>query len=528
MSETQATSLGWREVARTSVGQAVVSSTAMLAVLAAAKFLLQLAGIRHYGFFRDELYYLACGEHLAWGYVDQPPLIALVAWFERYALGGSLVAVRILPVLAGAAIVFLTGIFARELGGGRFAQFLAAAAMLFAPAYLAFDSFLSMNAFEPLLWLVCAWIAVRVVKGASPKWWLAFGLVAGIGLENKHTMLVFGFAIVGGLLLSKRWDIFQSPYIWLGGAIALAIFLPNFVWEARHGWPQIEVVRNGQLYKNLPVSPPRFFADQIAFLNPLAFPIWLAGLIWCFWGAKNRRWRFLGWAYLVVLAIFLFMNGKSYYMLPIYPVLMAAGGVAVEDWTEEARWTWARVALPTLLVISGLIALPFGVPLLPIDSFLRYSQFLPYSQMGKTERDAVDVELPQLYADMFGWDNIATTVAQVYQALPASERAGCAILAGNYGEAGAIDYYGPALGLPNALSGHNSYFYWGPRQYSGECVILYGERSSTYIKLFNNVHLAATIVSPHAMPNEQSIPVYVCRDPSAPLSVLWPRFKMII
>jgi hypothetical protein len=528
MSESQATSLGGRTLAGSAAGQAAFNATAILVALAATKLLLQLAGIRHYGFFRDELYYMACGEHLAWGYVDQPPLIALVAWFERHAFGNGLAAVRLLPALSGAAIVFLTGILARELGGRRFAQFLAAVAMLFAPAYLAFDSFLSMNAFEPLFWLLCAWIAVRVAKGASPKWWVAFGVVAGIGLQNKHSMLVFGFALVGGLLLSRRWDVFRSPWIWLGGAVALAIFMPNLLWEAHHGWPQIEVVRNAQLYKNIPVSPLGFLADQIAFLNPVALPVWLGGLIWCLWGAQGKRFRFLGWAYVIVLAVYMFMGGKSYYALPVYPMLLAAGGVAMEEWTEPSRWRWARFALPALVIIAGLVALPFGVPVLPVDSFLRYSQFLPYSSMAKTERDALQAELPQLYADMFGWDNIATTVAQVYQGLPSRERADCAILGGNYGEAGAIDYYGPALGLPKALSGHNSYFYWGPREYSGECVILFGERSDDYIKLFGDVRQVATVTSPHAMPNEQSIPVYLCRKPSAPLAVLWPHFKMII
>src|SRR5271170_1644823 len=250
MSEARAGQLSARQLTAAGVGESALNSTLMLAGLATAKVLLQLGGVRHYGFFRDELYYLACGEHLAWGYVDQPPLIAFMAWLARHLLGNSIISVRLFPILAGAAVVFLTGILARELGGGRFAQFLAAAAMLFAPAYLAFDSFLSMNAFEPLFWLLCAWIAVRIVKGASPKWWLAFGVVAGIGLENKHSMLVFGFALMGVLLLSRRWDIFKSPWIWLGGAIALAIFLPNLLWEMHNGWPQIEVVRNAQLYKN--------------------------------------------------------------------------------------------------------------------------------------------------------------------------------------------------------------------------------------------------------------------------------------
>jgi hypothetical protein len=528
MSEARVGQLSARRLTAVGVGEPALSATLMLAGLAAAKVLLQLAGVRHYGFFRDELYYLACGEHLAWGYVDQPPLIAFIAWLARHLLGNSIISVRLFPILAGAAVVFLTGILAHELGGGGFAQFLAAAAMLFAPAYLAFDSFLSMNAFEPVFWLVCAWIVVRIVRGGSPRLWLAFGAVAGLGLENKHTMLVFGFAIVAGLALSGELRLLRSRWIWIGGLIALAIFLPNLLWEARHGWPQIEVVRNAQLYKNIPISPLRFLGEQIAFMNPLALPVWLGGLAWYFLARKGKPFRFFGWAYLIVLAIFMFLGGKSYYALPVYPLLMAAGGVAFEEFSESNARHWLRVAYPALLVIAGLVALPFGVPVLPVERFMRFSQMLPYSSVVKTERDAVYAPLPQLYADMFGWDTMAETVAQVYQNLPAAERGNCAILGGNYGEAGAIDYYGPSLGLPKALSGHNSYFYWGPREYSGACVIIFGERSDEFVKLFGDVQRAATISSPHAMPNEQSVPVYVCRKPIAPLSELWPRFKMII
>ena len=531
MSETELSAISERAaVAGSRTGVTIASATVALAGLAAAKLILQFAGIRHYGFFRDELYYMACGEHLAWGYVDQPPLIAFIAWFARHAFGNSIVAIRLLPDLAGAAVVFLTGVLARELGGGRFAQVVAATAILLAPAYMAFDSFLSMNAFEPLFWLLCAWIVVRIVKGATPRLWLAFGATAGIGLENKHTMLVFGFALVAGLLLAGEWRVFRSKWIWIGAATALALFLPNLIWEARHGWPQIEVVRNAQLYKNVPTTPLDFLVDQVAFLNPLALPLWLGGLAWLLFARDGRQFRFLGWAYLSVLAIFMVFDGKSYYALPVYTVLMAAGGVAFEQYVEsrERNKVRLRIALPTLLVITGLIAAPFGVPLLPIGAFLRYSRALPYSNLAKTERDAVDVQLPQLYADMFGWENIATTVAGVYKALPEEERDSCAILAGNYGEAGAIDYYGPALGLPKALSGHNSYYYWGPRGYSGACVIIYGEQSSTFITYFGDVRQAGTVMSPHAMPNERNIPVYVCRKPIAPLAELWPRFKMII
>ncbi len=500
-------------------------ATQGLAALAVAKIVLQFAGIAHYGFFRDELYYMACGDHLAWGYIDQPPLIAFAAWLARHILGNSIVAIRLLPVVAGAAVVFLTGVLARELGGGRWAQLVGATGILSAPAYLAFDSFFSMNAFEPVFWLLCAIIAVQITKGESPKLWLVFGVIAGVGIENKHTMIVFGFALIAGLLLSGNASILRSRWIWFGGLIALALFLPNLIWEARHGWPQIEVVRNAQQLKNEQIGPLRFLGQQVLFLNPLALPIWLAGLLWCF-TAQERRFRFLGWSYLIVVAAFMIGDGKSYYPLPFYPILFAAGAV---DW-ERVKSAWRRrerAALVAAAVISGLIIAPWAVPVLPVDTFLRYQGAFPQFFHVQTERDATAV-LPQLYADMFGWENLASAVAHVYHALPASEQPDCAILAGNYGEAGAIDFYGPALDLPKAISGHNSYYDWGPRHYSGACVILVGERAEQYKQYFGEAKLAATVPNPHGMVIEQNVRIYVCRKPMMTLAALWPRFKMII
>jgi hypothetical protein len=504
-----------------------VRSRVMLFGLACGKLLIQLAGINHYGFFRDELYYMACGQHLAWGYVDQPPLVAFVAWLARHALGTSLFATRLLPVLAGAVVVYATGRVAAELGGGLFAQFLAAIAILLAPAYLAFDTFLSMNAFEPLFWLLCAWIAIRILKGASPRLWLLFGAVAGLGLENKHSMLVFGFALVAGLVISGQARLFRSPWIWFGAVLALAIFLPNLLWESRNGWPQIEVVRNAQQFKNEAISPVQFLFEQVLFLQPLTLPVWLAGLWWYFRAAEGKCFRFLGWAYVFVLAIFIVLGGKSYYALPVYPVLMAAGGVALEGFFTAPARRWAAVAYSALLIVAGLVTLPFGAPITPVDTFLRYTTLLPYANSVKTERDST-TELPQLYADMFGWENMATQIASVYHELPQSEQAGCAILAGNYGEAGAIDHYGPALGLPAAISGHNSYYYWGPRAYTGACVILFGERADELKDLFSDVQFVGTITDPHAAVAERNVHVYVCRKPRAPLADLWPHFKLII
>ena len=527
VNRTSAVDAAVRPPAHALTRESVPSATGILLGLATVRLAIQFSGINHYGFFRDELYYMACGEHLAWGYVDQPPLIALIAWLVRHSLGDSLVAIRLLPALAGASTVFLTGVLARELGGGRFAQILAATAVLFAPAFLAFDGFLSMNAFEPLFWIVCAVLAVRIVKGASQELWIVFGIVSGFGLENKHTMLIFGFGLIAGLVLSRQTNMLGSRWIWVGGAVALAIFLPNLIWEAHHGWPQIEVVRNAQQFKNVAIGPFGFLWDDVLFLHPVALPIWIAGLAWLLFAKEGKRYRFLALTFLIVLGVFILLGGKSYYALPAFPVLLAAGGVALENYFAPASRLWLKVAYPLLLVLGGIVTVPFGVPILPVETFLRYSQSLPYASNVKTERDAT-AALPQLYADMFGWDTMAESVASVYQQLPAAEQAGCAILAGNYGEAGAIDYYGPKLGLPKALSGHNSYFYWGPRDYSGACVIVFGERSDEFKSFFVESRLVATTSNPHGMPNEQRVPIYLCRKPRESLAALWPNFKMII
>jgi hypothetical protein len=522
-SETAATS----ELVRAAGSERELSSTTLLCAVAGLAIALHLPGMPRYGFFRDELYYIACSEHLAWGYVDQPPLIALIAWISRHLLGNSLAAFRVFPILAGAMTVYLTGWLAGEVGGGKLAQFVAALGILFAPLYLAFDSILTMNAFEPVFWLACACIATRIANGGSQKLWLLFGVISGIGLENKHTMAVFGFGIVVGLLLSGDLRPFRSRWIWIGGLIALAIAAPNLVWETQHGWPQITVVRNAQLLKNEPVGPLRFMAEQVLFYSPIALPLWLGGLAWLFFAREGKRFRFLAWAYVIVLAIFMIADGKTYYPMGAYPMLMAAGGVAFENISTNRAWMPLRIAYPALIALAGLFTLPFGVPLLPVNTFLNYADVLPYAHEVKTERDST-ARLPQNYADMFGWDTIATTVARVYYTLPEADRGSCAILAGNYGEAGAIDYYGPSLGLPKAIGGHNSYFYWGPRKYSGECVILFGESSGQFKNYFGDVQQAATVSNPLGMPSEQNVAIYICRKPKAPLAELWPHFKLII
>ncbi len=493
----------------------------ILALLALVKVALHFLTSHRYGYFRDELYYLICGEHLDWGYVDQSPLIGVIAWAVRAVLGDSLFAVRFLPAVAGGLLVFLTGLMARELGGSRFAQALAAISIIIAPIYLAFSSFLSMNAFEPLFWTAGAYIALLAIKRDQPRLWPLFGVVAGVGLLNKHSMIFFGFGLVAGLALTRERKHLLSPWMWLGGAIAFIIFLPHLVWQVNHDWPMVELLQNVTVSKNVVLSPLDFFLQQILLLHPLTFPVWMAGLYFYFFSPEGKKYGPLGWCYVVMLATFIILKGKNYYLAPAYPMLLAAGAVLTAQWAD--RRSWLKPAITALLLIGGAILAPFTVPVLPVETFISYSKTIGI-EPPKTENKKMG-RLPQNYADMFGWENLTATVAGVYNGLPDSERAACAIYASNYGEAAAIDFFGKAYGLPKAISGHQTYFLWGPREYTGEIIISVGERLEDLQETFDQIEQAALVVNEYAMPYESNLPVYVCRKPKLSLKEVWPEVK---
>ncbi len=509
---------------RALAGTLLESDTAVVLSVAVAACLLHFVASGRYGFFRDELYYAACGEHLAWGYVDHAPLIAVIARLTRALLGDSLFALRFFPALAGGAKVLLAGWMARELGGRRFAQFLAAIAVLLAPVYLTFDNFLSMNAFEPVFWMACAAIVMRIVKTGKQRLWLLFGLIAGLGVLNKHSMLFFGLGIFVGLLLTPERRLLRNKWIWLGGLVAFLIFLPNIAWEARNGWPTLEILRIVGKFKNTQVTALSFILQQTLLTQPVATPIWLAGLYFFLRTDNGKAYRLLGWSYLVVLTEMLILKGKIYYLAPVYPMLFAAGAVWMEARIRQRKWNWLKPALVSALMISGLVVAPLALPLLPVDAMVRYCKFWGVAGVRVENHDLG--KLPQLFADMFGWEDQVSTVAGVYRSLPVQERAKCAILASNYGEAGAIDYFGPAYGLPKAISNHNSYYLWGPRGYWGEVVITVGLTAEDLQPLFNDIEKATTVSNEYAMPDENNIPLYICRKPKKSLQEAWPQLKL--
>jgi len=482
--------------------------------LCAAKLLLHLfTSVRRYGYFRDELYYLDMARHLDWGYVDAAPLVAVYAKIAL-AMGGSLWALRILPALAGTALVALTLLIARELGGGWYAQFLAGLSVLLSPAVLVMDSFLSMNAFEPLFWMGSIWVVARFLRTGDSRLWLWFGVLAGLGLENKHSTLSFGFAVTVALLLTDKRREFARPWIWMAGAIAAVLFLPNLVWQIQHHFPTIEDLENVRREgKNVVLGPLAFVQEQILALQPILLPVWLSGLGWFL---RDRRWRVLGLTFVVFFGLMEVAHGKDYYVFPIYPMLFAGGAVAIETWLAN-RAGWTRAAVVAIIVLASLPILPLATWMLPPERLLAYQNAIGI----KPAKSEVHHEslLPQAIADQFGWPEMVSEVAGIYNSQPPEERAQTGIWAGNYGEAGAINLLGPALGLPHAYSRHQNHWYWGPPPQSYKNLIVIEWRlddvrdNCTSFQAFQHYQRFGM--------GEENTPIYLCRGALFDIQKIW-------
>jgi hypothetical protein len=497
-----------------------------LLALGAAKVLLHATAIDRYGWFRDELYYLVCARHPAAGYVDQPPLSIWILGLVRALFGESLLAVRLLPALAGAATVFLTGRIARELGGGRFAQALAALAALITPVFLGTDHYYSMNTFDILIWTVAALLALRAIASERPSTWLLLGVVLGLGLLNKISVMWLIAGLGAGILVSPQRRALLTPWPWCAIGIALVMFAPNIVWQVTHGWPTLEFMRNATGRKMVAVSPLGFMGGQVLSMNPVTLPLWLGGLLWLLFSRAGREGRPLAVMYLAV-ALFLTAGGRSRasYLAPAYVTLYAAGSVAFERITA-ARPRMLRASAVALVAALGLVALPMALPVLPVDTYIAYAKAL--GMAPSTEEHHRMGLLPQHYADMFGWPELVDEVEKAYRSLAPEERARCSIFAQNYGEAGAITVLGAGRGLPPALSGHNNFWLWGPGTRSAEVMIIVGGDPEDNSKVFREVTRVGTATSKYAMPYEQDMPIYVGRGLKIPVSELWPMVRRYI
>ncbi|PWT90629.1 MAG: hypothetical protein C5B55_09405 [Blastocatellia bacterium] len=500
-------------------------SDSMLVVVTIAAGLLAFHCVfnNRYGHFRDEFDYLSCGDHLAWGYVDQPPLLPFLARVSRTIIGDSLRSIRFLPALAISAVVVLTAIITREFGGRRFALILAAVTVVVAPIYLSGGSLLTTNCLEPLFWTGCAYFAILAIK-RDARYWLWFGVVAGIGMEEKYSIAVFGFGIVVGLLLTKERRFFLNKWLWLGGVAAFLIFLPNLIWNVQNHWPFLELMHNIRAdNRDVQLSSLEFFAQQLLLVHPLSAPIWITGLIALLVSPRLKPYRLLGWCYLVSFTTFVVLKGKNYYLAPIYPMLLAAGAVMVEVGVDRTRQAWLRPAIIVLLLAGGAWFAPLVIPVFSVEHFISYMNSLPF-KVPRSEHSHERAVLPQHYADQFGWEEMIAMTAQAWSRLGPDERGDCGIMAQDYGQAGAIDFFGRRYGLPLALSGHQTYFLWGPRGYSGNCLIVLDDRKEVLDGLFEHVELVGRSDNPYAL--ERHIPVFICKGAKfGSLQKLWPKLK---
>ncbi len=500
------------------------SDFALLGCLAFVKLLLHFLTNGQYGYFSDELYYLAAGEHLDWGFAEFPPLTPIIANISRWLLGNSLFAIRLFPAIAGALTVFLTGVMVRELGGRKFAQCLAAIAVILAPGYLFLQTILTMNAFEPLLWMLCAYLAILILKYEAPKLWLIAGLVVGIGLMNKFSIAFFAVSLIIGFLITPARSLLFNQWFWLGCLIAVMICLPTVLWQSQHHWAFLEHQRESNLYEKKPFlqSTLDLFLQQIILVNPVALPVWLAGLYYYLFTSNGRKYCAFGWTFIIILGLFLFFEARYYYLLPIYPMFLAAGAIVFEQFHHHRH---LKYTLLCLLITGGVILAPSVLPILPIETLISYSNsiYRPPS-LSRVSQDE-SAQAPWHFRLMLGWEDTVSTVATMYHRLSPSEQSQCAILAWRYGDAGAIDFWGQNYNLPKAISGHTGYYFWGARDYSGELVLSVGGSLSFLEQRFDSVEKVATVTHEKIIGIKSDLPIYLCRGIKKPLKEIWPDFK---
>ncbi|HZY99911.1 MAG TPA: glycosyltransferase family 39 protein [Candidatus Baltobacteraceae bacterium] len=504
-------------------------------VLAIFAELLHLGTAGRYGYFRDELYFIACSKHMAWGYVDQPPLVAAAA-FLASPTGYELTALRILPIVAAALTVFLAVAMTHELGGGRFAQILTGVATMLAPAYLLLGNTLTTTSFEPLTWTLVVYACIRIVSNIvrqdakhAQQWWMALAGAVVLGGYSKYSiaLLIVGLAV--GLMVTRERRILFSAWPVIATLVAILALLPNLLWQAGHGWPIFEVLRedaahrpafqNGVAleYLNLWTNARAFALEQLLYLNPVSAPVWLAGIVAPFAIGRMRDLRFVSVAYLVVFAIAAALGAKGYYIVGIYATLFAFGAIAIERVAAVLRY-----ALLGAVIAVGILAMPLSLSILPVNTLVWYSQ-----RLGLTGQNGTPAHLVQpVFAEEFGWGRLAHDVAVAYFKLPTEVRRRTAIYADTYGDAGALDFFGPKYGLPLAISSQNNYYLWGTHGYDGSTLIAVGaSRVDLLRKYYRSVTLVATSTEPYRWVVEGPAPIYLCRDPVAPLSEIWPHLR---
>jgi len=497
---------------------------ALLLAIAAVRLLLQVfsAGLIGYGYSADELYFLDCADHLAWGYVDHPPFSIAVLASVRGAFGDWLLCLRLAAAFAGATTIVLAGLITRDLGGGRAAQGIAALAMLVSPVVLFVTGYYSMNAIDMVIWSIAFHLMLRVLNGGDQRLWIALGFTLGIGLLNKWSVLWLGGGLGVGLLLSPQRTWLRTPWPWLAGVIAVLIWAPNLVWQVRHDWPTLEFMRTGMRDVMAEKPPLTFVREQFRAMHPILALLTVFGLFHYFRSDGSPH-RLLGWTWVTVFIILMTSGtARPYYLAPAYAVTFAAGAVFIERLAKRRRWSRLPQVAAGLIALAGVVPAPLVVPLLSPEAFIAYERKLGMSRV-KTEFD--EGELPPQFGFQFGWAELTEAVARTYEELPPEDKARAGILAETFGEAGGLNFFGKRIGLPHAIGTHNNYWLWGPQDCSGDVMIVVSDSEEKLRGWFASVEPGRKIACQYCMPTLRAKSVYVCRSPRRPLRELWPELK---
>jgi len=494
----------------------LLTDTAILVWMAVAVIILHCLTNNQYGFHRDELNFIEDGRHLAWGYVDCPPFTPFVAHIAEMLFGTSLVGIRFFPAVTQGLVLILTGLMVKRMGRNRWAQVIAAGGVIISGALLAQGSIFMYVSFDQLWWVVVAYGVISLLKTGDARWWLLIGAAIGLGLLTKLTMSFLVAGLVAGILFTPARRYLKSPWLWAGAATALLIFLPNLLWMAQHDFISIQKlsfahardVRNGYYQW--------FLLEQLySASNPSSIFLWAMGLYFFWHSSRAPNYRPLVWMYAVPLVGFLTLQGRGYYLAPAYPMLIAGGayttGERVRNLAPAQRNAWNSWLYPSL-IIGGVCAAAFAIPVWPVNSF--------FWKMADNNH--------QLYREEVGWPEMVKTVADIRDTVPLEERSRLGILAGNYGEAGAVNVYGPAYNLPRAISGIDSFWLWGYGDPPPETVIVLGLEPSYAHSLFETCSIAGTIVNPYGIQNEESqdhLYILLCHHLRQPWEQFWKNLQ---
>ncbi len=483
----------------------------IIGAFAFATLIIHMLVSTNYELHRDAYLYLAQSDHLSWGYLSIPPLTPFVAHFWQLLFGSSVFAVRLIPAFIGALSIIVIGEIVRELGGRSWSIILACLAYLVSPAFLRSNSLFQPVSFDSFFWLLATWAMVRLLRTEDQRWWLVLGIIFGFGFLNKYSIVFPALSFVVGLSLTKQRPLFQSRWLLYGALAGLIIILPNLLWQFNHNWPVIHHMTQLRDRQLVHVRFKDFLVMQAFMILP-AIPVFLAGIFYVLLDKSANRFRAMGFTYFILLILLIMLSGKSYYTLGIYPVFFAFGGVAITRYTG-GKLQWSRSALALFMILITLPAVPMSLPVLPYPAMIRYDKAVVNMGMDDLLRweDGTVHPLPQDYADMTGWKELADVVDSTWHSLSPEEQRETYIYAENYGEAGAIHYFNKRKKIPQPICFNGSFLFWAPDSVHGTTLIYVNDDTSGIRKQFQEVTLAGRITNPYA--REHGMQVYLCRKP---------------